>query len=145
LSRLLFFLRELPWRLSRRDFSSPGLGFTMENMLKLGFIDLGRLQGRELVLGLAARPWRLRPDILRLSPEEFIALDRQGYVKVAANFRVDPQGESLTRLSTETRIQCLGPGARRAFRVYWTLIRPGSGLIRRDMLRLVKKKAEAPS
>lgn len=142
LSRILFFLRELPWRLARRDFSSPGLGFTLEDMLKLGFIDLGRTEGEELVMGLVARPWRLRPDILRLTPDEFMAFDRASYVKVAANFRAQAQNGSLTRLSTETRVLCLGRQAKRAFRIYWTIIRPGSGLIRGDMLRLTKKNAE---
>ena len=34
------------------------------------------------------------------------------------------------------------PGTRARFRVYWTIIRAGSGLIRRDMLRAVARRAE---
>ncbi len=42
----------------------------------------------------------------------------------------------------ETRVQCLGPRARRNFRLYWALIGPFSGLIRKEALRLVRKGLE---
>ena len=45
-------------------------------------------------------------------------------------------------LSTETRIQYFGAAARRKFRLYWTLVGPFSGLIRRALLRGVRQQAE---
>jgi hypothetical protein len=33
---------------------------------------------------------------------------------------------------------------RRRFRAYWLFVRPGSGLIRRFMLRAVRARAERP-
>jgi hypothetical protein len=36
-----------------------------------------------------------------------------------------------------------GPRARRSFGAYWLLIRAGSGLIRREILRAVAHRAEA--
>jgi len=138
----LYFLRELPHRLQRGDWKSPGLGKSLEEMLKLGFIQLERRDGRELVLGLVGRPWGLTPELLQLPGSEFTSFDRPGMVKVAANFLVEPLADGKCRLSTETRIQCLGPDARRLFRRYWTVIRPGSGLIRREMLRLVRREAQ---
>lgn len=138
----LYFLRELPHRLKRGDWQSPGLGKSLEDMLKLGFIALERREGRELVLGLVGRPWGLTPELLPLPASEFTHFDRPGMVKVAANFLVEPLADGRCRLGTETRIKCLGPEARRLFRRYWTVIRPGSGLIRREMLRLVRREAQ---
>ncbi|TMB67768.1 MAG: hypothetical protein E6J43_07850, partial [Chloroflexi bacterium] len=43
-----------------------------------------------------------------------------------------------TRLFTETRVRCLGVPSRRWFRLYWLVIRPFSGLLRRSMLRGIK-------
>ena len=47
-----------------------------------------------------------------------------------------------TLLSTETRVEATDARTRVLFGVYWTLIRLGSGLIRRDMLRAVARAAE---
>jgi hypothetical protein len=43
-------------------------------------------------------------------------------------------------LSTETRVWC-APDARAKFRLYWLLVRPGSGLVRRSMLRSIRREA----
>lgn len=59
-------------------------------------------------------------------------------VEVTMNFRIDENG----RLSTETRVYAPQTRARIAFGLYWLLIRPGSGFIRRMWLRAIKKRAE---
>ena len=46
-------------------------------------------------------------------------------------------------LSTETRIRCFGRSALWKFRLYWTLIAPFSGLIRKAILKRVKIDAES--
>ena len=48
----------------------------------------------------------------------------------------------VTLLATETRVLCLDTASRRRFRLYWTLIGPFSGLIRKDILRSIKRQAE---
>ena len=68
--------------------------------------------------------------------EQFAAFDEPGYAKVAFNFVLEA-GE----LSTETRIAGTDERARRRFRFYWLLIRPGSGLIRREWLGAIAKRA----
>ena len=63
------------------------------------------------------------------------------FAKAVWNFSVDGKGnESL--LTTETRVRCLDDASRKSFGFYWTFIQPFSGLIRREMLKIVKKKAE---
>ena len=59
------------------------------------------------------------------------------------NFLIDElPGDMATRVRTETRIQVPTPGARRMFAAYWLLIRLGSRLIRKMMLRAIKRRAE---
>lgn len=138
----LMLLRELPFRLSRRDFRSPGLGRSFEQLQAFGFILLAHEPSRELVLGLVGQFWSPRPVLRRLPPDEFAAFAEPGFAKVAANLLVEPLGPGLSRISTETRVQCLGPKALARFRAYWCLIRPFSGLIRREWLRLARQEAE---
>lgn len=141
----LMLLRELPWRLTAPGRPGGGPARTLDQMLAFGFILLAADPPRELALGLVGRFWSPRPRLLRLSPQGFMEFSQPGLAKVAANFLVEPLGPSLCRLSTETRVQCLGPLARSRFRAYWTLIRPFSGLIRREWLRLARRQAEAGS
>ncbi len=49
-----------------------------------------------------------------------------------------------TLLRTETRIFAMDPKTRRSFAVYWFLIRASSGAIRREVLRVVARRAELP-
>jgi len=57
------------------------------------------------------------------------------------NFRVEPDG----RVTTETRVFAGTDAARRKFAVYWRIIRPGSGIIRRGWLEAIKRRAEGKS
>ena len=96
------------------------------------------------MFGIAGRFWRLDGDLRRLADRDaFLAFDEEGCVKGAWNLRVEPMGDGTTELSTETRVAYLGSDARRKFRVYWTLVGPFSGLIRRSLLRGVRRRAEA--
>ncbi len=54
------------------------------------------------------------------------------------NFRIEPDG----LVTTETRVFASTDAARREFAVYWRLIRPGSGIIRRSWLEAIKRRAE---
>jgi hypothetical protein len=66
----------------------------------------------------------------------FRGFDRPGYVKIGLNFR-----HVAGVLSTETRVYCTDPAGRRAFQLYWLVIRGGSGLVRRSALRAVRRRA----
>jgi hypothetical protein len=101
------------------------------------FIPLSRIPPRELVRGLVAgagkRDW---------SPEAFAAYPGPGF-KLAWGFAVTALGEGSCRIDTETRVLCCDAATRRWFTLYWFVIRPWSGLIRRDMLRLMRRQAQA--
>lgn len=74
---------------------------------------------RELVIGT------------RVAPHAFAVM----------NFRIEPDG----RVTTETRVFASTDAARREFAVYWRIIRPGSGIIRRGWLEAIKRRAEGKS
>ena len=59
-----------------------------------------------------------------------------GWAKMVVNFRA-----SGGELTTETRVLLTDERSRRAFRRYWLLIRPFSGLIRRQWLAAIVHRA----
>lgn len=109
-----------------------------------GFVILEEVPNAELVVGVAGRFWR--PDGRRcmdVTADAFAEFSRPGYAKAAWNFRLREDSPENTFLSTQTRIQCFGQAALWKFRVYWTVIRPFSGLIRKAILEQVKNQAES--
>jgi hypothetical protein len=109
---------------------------------RFGFTRLDEDPGRELVFGLAGRFWRLDGDLRRMPDRAaFEAFVEQGCVKAAWNLAIGDESEAGCELTTETRIVCFGPVARRRFRTYWFFVRPFSGLLRRALLRGVKRRA----
>ncbi len=110
-----------------------------------GFSLLARDPPAELVLGAIGQPWRLSGGIRAEleSPEAFVAFAEPGFVKMALNLAVSatPDGSLL---STETRVLATDPRSRSRFRVYWLLIRMGSGAIRRSWLRAIERRALSP-
>ncbi len=139
--RVLFALRSLPALLTRGR-AAPAGRLGLENLLRLGFALLGEDPPRELVFGVAGRPWSLRPQTLSLDAASFRKPLPPGTVRVATNFVITPQSDGIVRISTETRIACADAAARRRFGLYWLAIRAGSGLIRRAWLRSIRTEAE---
>jgi hypothetical protein len=137
-TKILLFLRGY----GRRALGvSPGT--FPEKLVRFGFTVLEEIPGEELVLGVAGRFWRHDGDLRRIADRDsFVEFSEDGCVKGAWNLRVEPLKGGSCRLSTETRIACYGPAARRKFRLYWTLVGPFSGLIRRELLRGVRHRAE---
>ncbi len=127
--RGLFFLRGLP-------------NAKLSDLRKSRFEFLGERENEELLIGLAGKFWTFRGEMQKINSGNFREFDEKGFAKAVWNFSVDGDGNE-TRLKTETRVRCLDDVSRRSFGFYWTFIQPFSGLIRREMLRIVKKKAEA--
>lgn len=138
----LFAIRAVPHLLTGK--ARPSRSVTLDTFLEGGFMILAEEPGRELVVGAVGRFWRLDSGIERIDPEEFVAFDRPGFAKAALSFTLDEQGPTRTALATETRVLCTDPAARRRFLLYWRLIGPFSGAIRRLILAEAKRVAEAP-
>ncbi|SRR6266702_1232988 len=139
LTKLLLGLRSLG-----RKRPKPVAGTQVERLRRSGFIELANVPGREIVFGVVGRFWK--PDsgiITGLSAEEIIAFHTGGYAKAVWNFAIMAESERMSRLSTETRIQAFGRSARWKFRAYWLVVGPFSGMIRKEMLALIKHNAEA--
>jgi hypothetical protein len=97
---------------------------------------------QEVLLGIAGRFWRPNGGIVRdLTPDGFRDFRRIGYAKAVWNFYVSPANGN-SQVSTETRVQTFGRPAAVKFRLYWVLVGPFSGLMRKAMLREVKRIAE---
>jgi hypothetical protein len=121
LMRLLMDVRTLGRR--RRDDSRT----VLKAFEWMGFRVINEEPGSEFVVGGLRRVE---------GPEQFTSFDEPRYAKVAFNFRLEGSD-----LSTETRIATTDPHARRCFGAYWFLVRPGSGLIRREWLHAIDKRA----
>lgn len=134
LTRLLMGVRGL-----RRRTSEPDRTF----MDAASFLVPLAEAPRERVAGMVGRPWRLRPAHVPISgAADFTGFDRPGWVRVATDFRVVASAAG-SRLETETRIQGTDAAARRSFLRYWRIVGIGSALIRRDVLRAARRRAEA--
>lgn len=125
-----------------RSGSASGLGLTLDGLLKTGFVLLAENPPHELVLGLVGQFWKATGNIRRIQPGDFAAFNQPDYAKVVWNFTLAQTGDS-TQLATETRVLCLDDASRRRFKRYWTFIGPFSGLIRAEMLRVVRQEVSA--
>ena len=132
-ARWLLWLRALPARVDSRASSEGSSSFLL----------LNEEANREVVFGLAGQFWHPSRNITRLpDAEAWQRFARDGSAKAAINYLVEPLGDGRARLSTETRVACFGATARRVFKLYWFVVGPWSGLIRKDWLRRVKRKVE---
>jgi hypothetical protein len=126
----------------RRSFARPA-GTLPVRLARFGFTPLREVPGRELVFGLAGRFWRPNGDLRRIPDERaFEAFAEEGCVKAAWNLAIVEASANSCELSTETRIVCFGATARRKFRIYWFVVGPFSGLIRRALLRSIAGASE---
>ncbi|HEV2376607.1 MAG TPA: hypothetical protein VGS19_31085 [Streptosporangiaceae bacterium] len=143
-SRLLFAARSLPARLAgQRGLPSQQGAPLLDQFLGRGFVLLADVPGDELAAGVIGQMWRRRGRmVIPGGREEFLAFAEPGFVKAALMFRFIDQADGTTLVETETRVAATDPTARRGFGRYWLLIRGFSGLIRRDWLRAIARRAQ---
>jgi len=137
-ARALYLLRGLGR--AALDTREPFLG-----LARLGSVTLEDVAGEGLVLGLTGQFWRLRGGTGLPRPrtaDEFLAYDRPDVCKAVIDFRIAETRLGRCAVSTETRVHVSDPAAWRAFRRYWLVVRPFSGLIRILFLRAVRRRAE---
>jgi len=109
-----------------------------------GFVPLYQ-DSREVVMGMAGRPWANAPALGLDGAAGFAAYDAPDAMKTAFNLLVEDEGGGWSRVVTETRARGTdGEGTRRMAR-YWRLIYPGSGMIRRMWLNAIRDRAERAS
>jgi hypothetical protein len=135
--RVLYALRGIRGR--GGDTREPFLG-----LAALRAVVLEDAAGEGAVFGLAGQFWRLRGGQelgLPRTAGEFLAYDRPDVCKAVIDFRIAELGPARCRLTTETRVHVGDLPARRAFRRYWFVIRPFSGLTRILFLRAVRRRA----
>ncbi|MCU0759372.1 MAG: hypothetical protein MUF07_09315 [Steroidobacteraceae bacterium] len=155
----LFAIRGLPARLSRafagREVAAPAAGTggaedalragTLGTFFERAFVTLRDDPLRGVVVGAVGAFWRNSGGIVRVAPERFAADRSPGCARLAWMFDFQPlDGGRACLAVTETRIHCNDAAARRAMTLYWLLIRPASGLIRREMLRLLAVRCSDP-
>jgi len=121
LFRTLTSLRRFGRPLPASILDAPPDEPLLDVALRGGFHLIAEEPGRELVIGMYV-----------IKPDRALA---------AMNFLLLPAGDGI-RLTTETRIYAKDDAARRSFRWYWWLIRPGSGFIRHMWLRAIRRRAE---
>ena len=107
----------------------------------MGFTLLGD-SDEELAYGGVGRFWQPSGGLRRVGASDFAAFHEPGYAKAGFNFLAEPTADGGCVLTTETRVLGTDAGARRRFTLYWTVVRPGSALIRRDWLRAIRRRAE---
>lgn len=73
---------------------------------------------------------------------EFVIDASQQNNKIMWNFYFEEIKANKTFVSTETRILCMTGRSKILFSLYWFFIKPFSGIIRLEMLRLIKNEVE---
>jgi hypothetical protein len=112
----------------------------LEQMLGIGFVQLGERPGGEIVVGAIGRFWSPSGNRPRATAD-FAGFAEPGYAKAAMNFAVRADGGG-SRITTETRVVGTDAAASRKFRLYWLVIRPASGAIRRSWLKAIRRRLE---
>jgi hypothetical protein len=142
--KLLLGLRSLPGFVARGFRSFPrSQEITLQTLLDSGFGVLAEEPGKEIVLGVTGRFWRPAGNLSPFNRADFDRPVPIGFARAVWNFQVTTDASGQTVLSTETRVVCGDPASRRKFLIYWSIVRPFSGLIRLLMLRAVKRDCNA--
>ena len=110
----------------------------LEELEKIGFVELGERPREEIVVGAICRFWS--PTGNRPRPiDDFSSFAEPGFAKAAMSFTVVSDGDG-SRITTETRVIGTDAEASRKFRRYWLVIRLGSGVIRRSWLKAIERR-----
>lgn len=146
--KLLLAIRALPGAIGKgvrglsklRERASQRI--TLNDFEKTGFSILAENPPRELLIGVVGAFWKPGGGICATDAAQFRGPQPPGTARAVWNFSIEDVDKNRVRLATETRVQPADPGSARFFRVYWLIVRPGSALIRRYMLRAIRREAE---
>ncbi|HET8712355.1 MAG TPA: hypothetical protein VFM23_01580 [Gemmatimonadales bacterium] len=139
LVRAIFWLRAKLMRASATKRQPAGLA---EETKRLGWGELMRRAGRELVMGAVTQPWQGDVKFTALPPNDFLGYAERDRVKIVWTIEAVPIEPALTLLRTETRVRAADQGGREKFLRYWRFARFGVVLIRWLHLPAVRRAAE---
>jgi hypothetical protein len=93
--------------------------------------------------GLCGRIWTLQRDYPRIdSPDEFLAWDRPGTVRVLFGHWIEPADDGRATIVSESRVQAVDRRAGVRLRALWTLIGRFERLIGAEALKVATGRAE---
>ena len=138
--RLIFQVRQFAMGagLEEKRLPSP----LIEQVKALGWGELVRVPGHEVVMGAVTQPWKGDVTFRSIPAEEFAAFREPGYVKIAWTLRADPVDAGSCIYRSETRAIATDEESRRRFRKYWSLVSPGVWSIRRLSAAPMRRQAE---
>ncbi|MEM9040417.1 MAG: hypothetical protein AAGD33_11030 [Actinomycetota bacterium] len=146
--RPLMALRTLPARLAgSRQVDLDGPLPLLDAFRSEGFLDLGHTAEPGFVsihMGAIGRFWHPSGNapVPLDDVEAYLAFDEPGHNRIAFDLVAIEVGDSV-ELTTETRVAGTSTDADRWFRPYWWLIRGPSGLIRRQWLAAIDRRASS--
>ena len=109
---------------------------------RLGWGELYRQPGRELVMGAVTQPWLADVQFTAVPADEFLGYGEHDRVKIVWTIEVVPIEAGLSLLRTETRVRATDLAARERFLRYWRFAHYGIELIRRLCLPAIRRAAE---
>jgi len=125
-TEILFRLRGLPFNNNTFTTINRDMRFTL----------LEELTYSEFIYGF----WFSTKTEWVVDVNEFIDYSTKYNAKVGWSFCFNERTDGTTEIITETRVLCLNKTTKFVFSIYWFFIKPFSGLIRLEMLRLIKNK-----
>jgi hypothetical protein len=116
-------------------------GTLRESLLQNGFTLLEDSPPDAFIVGLVCKPWEWSGEIgCHSGPEEWLSDNREGFAKIVTVLGTESVG-GKTLLYTETRVFVEDEEAKKKFGLYWVVIKPFSGFIRRSWLRNARNLA----
>ncbi|MGI9543787.1 MAG: hypothetical protein ACR2MX_11040 [Cyclobacteriaceae bacterium] len=129
------------WLFKLRGIPVPS-GMSMIGLRNMGFVLLEQRPPQALILGLIGKFWTMHGSLQKFEPNEFTAKNWEDQALATWSFELEALSKSQTKLITETRVLCPNGRSRRKFRLYWLLIEPFSGWIRKEILKSIKRQVE---
>ena len=108
----------------------------------MGWGELSRVPGRQVIMGAAVQPWLAAPVFEAIAPESFAAWGEPDHVKIVWTLEAEPLGPTRARLRTETRVEATDEAARAKFLRYWRVARFGIVAIRLLGLPAMRRAAQ---
>jgi hypothetical protein len=102
---------------------------------------------RTMSSGFVARPWKPVPEMGPAMPDldALQAFAEPGWLKVGMEWVLSPVAGGRTLVETTTLCEATDDVARRRFAAYWLVVRPFSGLVRRDLLHVLARAVRDPA